>query len=205
MLSKIYIAKNAKSYIELRWILTADTCVAGAMYLLIRDEGKTASVFSYNDKYKPVTVTIGTAATLWEDPTSGQPYILVINQALFFGDKVQVSLLNPNQLRANGLRVDDVPRQLLCNSTHSIYFLNKDVRIPLCLDGITSGFKSRKPTMQEVDEMPHLELTADSIWKPSSTHFAEMETTLVASVSTVHCTTDTTSGGHKTHCHDLQR
>ena len=145
----------------------ADTCVAGAMYLLIRDEGKTVSVFSYNDEYKPVTVTIGTAATLWEDPTSGQPYILVINQALFFGDKVQMSLLNPNQLRANGLRVDDVPRQFLRNSTHSIYFPNEDVRIPLCLDGIMSGFKSRKPTMQEVDEIPHLELTADSIWKPS--------------------------------------
>ena len=118
----------------------ADTCVAGDSYLMIRDEGMRAQVHPYSTEYKPLEAIIGTAATLWDDPTDGQPYILIVNQAVFFGSKVKTSLLNPNQLRANGLRVDDIPRQFERNSTHSIHFPNSDVILPLTLRGIMSGF-----------------------------------------------------------------
>jgi len=34
-------------------------------------------------------------------------FAVVRNKALFFGDKVQENLLNPDQLRASGLPMDD--------------------------------------------------------------------------------------------------
>ncbi|KAI2511644.1 hypothetical protein MHU86_2710 [Fragilaria crotonensis] len=88
----------------------ADTCVAGRNTLLVSDEGRQVTVHPYSGEYKPIPdVSIATVATLWIHPTDGQPYILIINEALYFGDRVDVTLLNPNQLRANGVTVEDVP------------------------------------------------------------------------------------------------
>ena len=59
-----------------------------------------------------------------------------MNEALFFGDRLSGSLLNPNQLHANGLIVNDVPRQFDARSTHSIHAVTKDgekIAIPLTL------------------------------------------------------------------------
>ena len=182
----------------------ADTCVAGDSYLMIRDEGMRAQVHPYSTEYKPLEAIIGTAATLWDDPTDGQPYILIVNQALFFGSKVKTSLLNPNQLRANGLRVDDIPRQFEKTSTHAIHFPDSDVVIPMSLRGVMSGFESRKPTMQEVDQYPHLELTADTVWVPSSAEFSERERAIAATVNSVRRGTDVSEGSN-TYCHNLER
>ena len=100
----------------------ADTCVAGRNTLLVSDEGRQVTVHPYSGEYKPIPdVSIATVATLWIHPTDGQPYILIINEALYFGDRVDVTLLNPNQLRANGIIVEDVPRQFDPKSSHSIY------------------------------------------------------------------------------------
>jgi hypothetical protein len=58
-----------------------------------------------------VDVPVATVATAYDCPTTGKTHILVINEALYFGDKMSNTLLCPNQLRANGIRVDDCPRQ----------------------------------------------------------------------------------------------
>ena len=65
----------------------ADTCVAGRNTLLVSDEGRQVTVHPYSGEYKPIPdVSIATVATLWIHPTDGQPYILIINEALYFGD-----------------------------------------------------------------------------------------------------------------------
>ena len=44
-------------------------------------------------------VKIVMVATLcWEDPKDGQLYILLIHEALYFGDHLKQMLLHPNQL-----------------------------------------------------------------------------------------------------------
>ncbi|KAI2502898.1 Reverse transcriptase (RNA-dependent DNA polymerase) [Fragilaria crotonensis] len=119
----------------------ADTCVAGRNTLLLSDEGRQVTVHPYSGEYKPIQdVSIATVATMWIHPQNGQPYILIIHEALYFGDRVDVTLLNPNQLRANGVIVEDVPRQFDSKSSHSIYLPTAKLRIPLSLDGISSGF-----------------------------------------------------------------
>ena len=54
-------------------------------------------------------VSIAMVATMWMHPQNGQPYILIINEALYFGDQVDVTMLNPNQLCMIGIIVEDVP------------------------------------------------------------------------------------------------
>jgi hypothetical protein len=120
---------------------------------------------------------------MWIHPQNGQPNILIINEALYFGDRVDVTLLNPNQLRANGIIVEDVPRQFDPKSLQSIYHPTATLRIPSSLlDGISSGFVSCKPTWAEYKQYPHVESTSPMRWDPSSDQFANKEETYVSSV-----------------------
>ena len=46
------------------------------------------------------------------------------------------------------------------------------VSIPLTLEGIMSGFESRKPTWEEYETLPRVVLTADTPWEPNSSDFS---------------------------------
>jgi len=176
---------------ELRLLLSqcdldshADTCCAGMNCLLIEYDGRVVTVSPYHDEYEPMRVKIATVATLWEDPRDGQSYILVIHEALYFGDRLKQTLLNPNQMRANGLIVEDVPRQFDNNSSHSIKVPKLGKTIPLTLNGIISTFTSSKPTWEEYNTLPHIELTSSAPWDPNSVEYAEREEKCVGSVRT---------------------
>ena len=167
----------------------ADTCVAGSNTLRVSDDDRVVNVHPYTDEYTPVTnIPVATVATLWIHPETGKSYILIINEALYFGDRLTSTLLCPNQMRANGLSVDDVPRQFDANSSHSIYIPEHKLRIPLTLNGVVSGFESVKPTLAEYAEYPHIELTSGMRWEPGSPEMAENESR-VAGVSTMEAQT----------------
>jgi len=79
----------------------ADTCCAGAgaNTLKIHDEGQTINVHAYTGNYELIpNISVATVATLWRDLKDGSPHILIIHEALYFGDRLAESLLNPNQL-----------------------------------------------------------------------------------------------------------
>jgi hypothetical protein len=138
----------------------ADTCVAGPNCLKISEEGTKVKVYGYDRSKASEDIPIATVATLWNDPDDGQPYILVIHEALYFGEKIKDTLLNPNQLRANGLIVEEVPCQYDEQSRHSIIDEREGLTIPLDMNGVFSGFNSRKPTHAEYREYPHVILTS---------------------------------------------
>jgi hypothetical protein len=152
----------------------ADTCVAGPNTILIAEDGRVVNVFSYS-RDKTSNVPIATVATLWESP-EGEKLILIIHEALYFGERLKTStLLTPNQLRANGLVVDDVPRQFNANSTHSIFDPASGVRIPLSIKGQASGFVSHKPTLKEWNDCRKVILTSERPWLPNSKAIADAE------------------------------
>jgi len=125
----------------------ADTCCAGADFTIIEHTGTTCEVHPYHPKYKPVT------------------------------NVPVVKAVNPNQIRSNGVIVDDCPTHLSPNksSTHSIYFPEHDVKIPLQLNGIISYISIRKPTQLEIETCTWLELTSDDDWDPYAPSFEENE------------------------------
>jgi len=64
-------------------------------------------------------IPIATAVTAYDDPTNGVTTITVLHQCLYLGDKIENTLLCPNQLRNFGIEVDDVPMHLAPNLPHT--------------------------------------------------------------------------------------
>ena len=87
----------------------ADTIVAGANCCILKYTGRECDVSPYSSEYSPVTgVPIVKAATVWQSQHTGQEYLLIFNQALYMPSLTN-SLINPNQLRAYGITVQDNP------------------------------------------------------------------------------------------------
>jgi hypothetical protein len=158
----------------------ADTCVAGPNTTIIEYTDQMVTVSAFSDQLEALKdIPIGTVATAYDDPNDGTTTILIIHQALLMNDMVKTTLLCPNQLRSNGLIVDDVPIHLSHPSrppsTHSIYLPMDDFRIPLSLSGVISLVETRNPTQQELDSCRWVTLTNDANWDPHSPSFQENE------------------------------
>ena len=158
----------------------ADTCVGGANFIPFGEPKRTVNVYAFSEDYGAHTYPITSMATVWTNPQDGQPYLLVINEGIYCGDSVRHSLLTPNQLRANGVIVNDCPKQFDQSSTHSLSIPGHDLTIPLELSGVISSFETHKPTPEELHSLPTVELTSDTTWDPSSAHFAEAEASISA-------------------------
>jgi hypothetical protein len=153
----------------------ADTGVAGSNTVVLDLTGKVATVSPFCDsEFKALEdVPIATVATSYDCTVTGKTYVLIFNEALYFGDKMNHSLLCPNQLRDNhGLKVQDCPRQYDPVSKHSIDVPEADLNIPLALRGVVSGFVTRVPTDDELADLSkHVEMTSEVEWEPYARAF----------------------------------
>jgi hypothetical protein len=133
----------------------ADTCVAGPNCRVLEYTNDTVNVNGFSRAQGTLTdIPIVKAATAYDDPTDGTTYILILNQAVFLGDLTDVTLLCPNQLRYNAVHVDDCPVHLSPidqPSTHSLFFPDDQISLPLLLKGPISYFQSRTPTNEELE------------------------------------------------------
>ena len=71
----------------------------------------------------------------------GETYIPIVNEGLIFGECLEHSLLTPNQMRTNGITVEDTPTQFDCRSKHAVIGIDdcgKEVTLLLMLRGIIS-------------------------------------------------------------------
>jgi hypothetical protein len=95
--------------------------------------------------------------------------VLIINEALYFGDSLSFSLISPNQLRDNDVHVDERHRQHAQDSIFGIHVPSEPLKIPFNLEGVIAGFDTRPPTQNELDDTSlHVELTSDVEWLPST-------------------------------------
>jgi len=107
-----------------------DTCVAGSNTVPVYFTDHSVSVSPFIGEYAPLeNVPIATVATAWDDPSCGRTILLIINEALYFGNRMEHSLLCPNQLRCNGVIVNDVPPAFGNSSSHPI-ILMEGIEIP---------------------------------------------------------------------------
>jgi len=158
----------------------ADTSCAGSNAVAIELTGETVSVYPFSDDLPAMEkVPIASTLTIWESSTTGEVWGLVLHEALYFGDRLKGSLLCPNQIRAAGNQVHDVPVQFDAKSRHSIVVPGK-LELPMALHGVISHLATRKPTPDEISRyqeglLQSVELTANMPWEPYSTKFAETE------------------------------
>jgi hypothetical protein len=157
----------------------ADTACIGRNCRVLAYSSMEVDVKPYHRQYKSITgIPVVQAATAYDDPETGETYILVINQGLYFGDTLEHTLLNPNQMRTNGIIVDDVPKHLAPNPSeamHSIFIPENDLRINMEMRGVISCWPGRKPSDREVETCTWIHLTPEAEWDPHSNEFAENE------------------------------
>jgi len=160
-----------------------DTCIAGPNCIVLEHTDQVVNVSAYSEELDTMeSIPIVTAATAIDDPRTGTTTILILGQALYMGDKVKNTLLCPNQMRAYGIIVDDVPLHLAPRdkpSTHSIFSPKDEFTIPLIMKGIFSCFFTRTPTWEEIETCKHVKLTDEFNWDPHSGDFQEQEINLV--------------------------
>jgi hypothetical protein len=94
-----------------------------------------------------------------------------VNKGLWFGDKLQNTLLNPNQFRYLGVSVAENP----FNSAEPLSIVHDDVKIPLLLSDTTIYIETTTPTQSELDHCPHIHLFCESEWNPQTVRLAETQ------------------------------
>ncbi len=78
----------------------ADTCCLGKNFVIKEYTTRTADVYPYDKSYAPMqNVPIVTGDTAYDDVAIGETYILLFHEALYYGTKIDHSLINPNQCR----------------------------------------------------------------------------------------------------------
>jgi len=93
--------------------------------------------------------------------------ILIVNEALWVGDRLQHSLLNPYQIQATSIQLCDDPT----DDKHFFDIDTQHAQVSFKMHGLTCLFKIRMPTTWEIDNCPHVELTLDHEWDPNEDTF----------------------------------
>jgi hypothetical protein len=133
-------------------------------------DGTTCEVTLFTDAYKSMNdIPIVTAATAWTNEETGETLILLFHQVLWYGKKLENSLLNPNQLRYHGLSVsDDITDKTRLFGIE----LDEDLVIPFEIRGTNVYFVTRVPMRWEMENSRVFVITDDTPWDPENVSIA---------------------------------
>ena len=100
-----FIGHTARNELDTR----ADTICVGINWKLLSTTGQCCNVHGFHDDFDVIEdVPVVRAATTIQDENGGI-FILIVNEALYFGPSLDHSLVNPNQIRHYGIQVSDNP------------------------------------------------------------------------------------------------
>jgi hypothetical protein len=123
--------------------------------------GQVAKVSGFANNMEALQdILIVKAALAYDDPNTGETFVFIIKQALYFGDHFNHILLNHNQICSYGVTVDAIPKHLSLSSSHAIIIKEENLTIPLSLNRIISYFNVRTTSIYEVDNCQHIVLTS---------------------------------------------
>ena len=112
----------------------ADTTVLGSNCVVLLYTGKECEVSPYSSEYEAVqNVPAVTGATVWTNTMDGTAYLLIFHESLWMGHKLDHTLVNPNQLCAYGVSVQDNPFD-----TKPLSITTNDASVELYLGGRSS-------------------------------------------------------------------
>ena len=141
----------------------------GGNFVVIKYTHRTADVYPYDNWYKPIAnVPIVSGATAYDDPNTGYIWLLVINEGLFYGSKLDHTLINPNQIRHYQIDYWDN----LYDRIHDLSIVIPGVfTIPMLQIGTKLQFQTCSPTIEElanVSDKFRIKLTSLQEWNPDS-------------------------------------
>ena len=142
----------------------ADTMCAGQNCIPMAFTGMTCDVNGFHGSMDAMReIPVATVGTLWVHPITGEKFILVFHEALYFGDSMDHTLINPNQIRHFGFDVEDNPyrQRMGIDVDEALY-------IPFDITGTTVFFETCLPTSDELEHCTHIVLTSEDEWDPKS-------------------------------------
>jgi hypothetical protein len=143
--------------------------------------GKECDVSLYTEAYEAIkSVPIVQAATVYDNKDIGETTILILNEAIWMGDQMEHTLINPNQLRAYGITAQDNPFD-----PAPIFISTEDNEFTLPLNSKESvlGVATRTPTNQELQTCPHVVLSSEHEWDPQNLWFPRASRTVEEEIS----------------------
>jgi hypothetical protein len=156
----------------------ADTCGVNDTAKVLSYTGKLVKVSAYSPMVKKLeNIPIVSAALAYDDALTCETFIIIINQALYFGQHLKKIKLNPNQSRVHRIQVEDTPKHLTQGKpSHSITFPEEQVIVSLAMHDCLSYFQVCTPTQNEIDTFLNLTATAENIeCNPYFEDFAKQE------------------------------
>ena len=146
----------------------ADTSCAGK-FAFVEEfiEGKTVSASGFAPSIGSLTGLPIVNVVYAYDTVDGNVILLESNNAIYMGNKMEDSLLNPIQAEEAGVRVDIRPRQYYPEdvSCQSLTFPDGTI-IPVIYDGVLPYVPVRRPTKEEVQFCRRLALSDRNAWDP---------------------------------------
>ena len=141
----------------------ADTICAGKNFRALELTGQTCEVSGFHQSFDSLkNVPIAKAATAYTLET-GETVILVFNEVLFFGNQMDHSLINPNQIRAYGIDVSDNP----FDKDKDFGIDHAECFVPFQTAGSTIFFESFVPSDEQLNSLRCIELSDPEEWDPS--------------------------------------
>ena len=127
------------------------------------------NVSPYTDAYKPInSVMIACDRTAWTSPASGKTYILVFNEVLWMGDKMDHILVNPKQMRHFGIKVQNNPYD-----DSPLYLMTEDgnFALPLAVQGTNIMADACTLNEEELQTCKHINLSSQHPCDPHRVWF----------------------------------
>ena len=108
-------------------------------------------------------IPVARCGTVWTSLHTGNEYLLVSGQFLYFGMMLPQSLLNPNQIQAYDIEVNDNS----FDKTDPIGVDCNNIYVPFDTKGTLVYFESRVLMDWEIKHLPRIHITGDR-WNPMS-------------------------------------
>ena len=145
----------------------ANMVVLGAHCFIFEWSGKTCAVQPFTSDLGTLkSVPIVDAAIAYDCPITHLSYVLLIRNALYMPN-LKHNLIPPFLMREAGLVINDTAKIHCPDPTpldHAVSFPDKELIIPLHLNGIFSFFHTRKPNEEELESLDKIFITPDSSW-----------------------------------------
>eukprot|EP00956_Cyclotella_meneghiniana_P012523 scaffold17820_cov42-Cyclotella_meneghiniana.AAC.5 len=147
------------------------TICAGKNFRALSLTGQTCDVSGFHQSFDAIhdipVAQVATAMTL----ENGETVILIINEALYFGNQMDHSLVNPNQIRAYGIDVSNNPY----DRERDFGIQHDDCFVPFSTEGSTVYFDTFVPTDHQIETLRHIELTSNEEWDPSNVNMQKYQ------------------------------
>ncbi len=161
----------------------ADTHCFGSNFIPLYFTQQECTVSPFLSEYQEQeNIQICTGATAYTKE-NGEVIILIFGQGLWFGNRMERSLINPYQCRAFGIGVCDDP---VDPNGRKLGIETPDELIPLEMVGSTCGVQTRCPTTSELEQCRHIVLSHEEEWDPSRSQIFQVGTTTWQSNNDIH-------------------